>query len=513
MALVALAVLGVGIDRAEIAAPYSDPIALIRAQDEPVYVNAATSLASRGGWLTPKVQGRYLLYKPPLASWLPGLSAKVFGASPATLRLPSLVAAVAGTVLLFAWARAAGSTLAGTLAVLLLLSNPMWHTFARLCYTDMLFAASVIGALFVFRRDVKLVRPSSVAWFGFLTAAAVMTKNVAGLLPLLVLGLYWITSAEEEKPRLDRIAWVLGVIAIVAGPWHLYQAIAHPQWFWADYVQMQILGFGLHPPAQSSTETALWFYGRRLGLIDPFLLVSAAVAIPAIVVKRSIDARLLGCWLLMTVVALMAFRYRNLPYALYLVPPLALLGSLFAPFPRASTIILAGVFLVKSMAPGQPWALAFGASPSIEAAKHLRAYADRSRPRGLALVQADDELHSLTLPFRARYVFIDPEGIARRYAPHYVWLGVTLSVDEYLTLDRMRPEFRARLRSWGLDSDEPVATSILASTAGEIEHLIEASPGEDFYAPDSFCTAGAATHDVEPAGPGRCFLLTRRSAD
>ena len=101
--LVAALALSIGLNRAGIASRYSDPVSHLRAQDEAIYANSATGLAERGGWLTPKVMGRFLLFKPPLLVWLAGASLKLFGISLWALRLPVVLAAAGATTLMFYW--------------------------------------------------------------------------------------------------------------------------------------------------------------------------------------------------------------------------------------------------------------------------------------------------------------------------------------------------------------------------------------------------------------------------
>src|SRR5262249_54781284 len=145
--LLSFVALGSGINRIGIAAAYADPVRHIRAQDESIYAASALRLANQGGWLTPRVLGRYLLYKPPMLLWLSGLSLRWFGWSLRSLRLPSLVAGALATTLVFAIVLKMSNLWAAWMAVLLLLSNSMWQTFSRLCYTDMLLAACMVGAL------------------------------------------------------------------------------------------------------------------------------------------------------------------------------------------------------------------------------------------------------------------------------------------------------------------------------------------------------------------------------
>ena len=152
VAAVATVVLGYGIDRASVGTAYSDPFSKIRAQDECTYANSALGLAHAGGWLTPKVLGRYLLFKPPLLLWMAGFSLKMFGQSLWALRLPALAAGVCATLIVFWWTRRERSILIACAAVALFLSNPLMHIFARLCYTDMLVVVVHFGRHGIFVR-------------------------------------------------------------------------------------------------------------------------------------------------------------------------------------------------------------------------------------------------------------------------------------------------------------------------------------------------------------------------
>src|SRR6266481_5611071 len=183
----ALIILGIGIEKTKVAAAFSDPISRIRAQDESIYANGSIAMALHGDWLTPKILGRVFLFKPPLQLWLSGLSLKLFGISLLALRLPMLIAGSLGAVLVYRWCAQVGLTRVGIVGVLLLLSNPVWHTFSRLCYTDILLAVFTIAALCCVILDPWLQRRSTFLGFCAATAAAIMTKNVAGTIPIFVL--------------------------------------------------------------------------------------------------------------------------------------------------------------------------------------------------------------------------------------------------------------------------------------------------------------------------------------
>jgi Dolichyl-phosphate-mannose-protein mannosyltransferase len=515
-----ICVLGYGISRSDIASAYSDPVAKIRAQDESLYANSALRMANGGGWSTPTFLGRFILLRPPLLVWLSAISMKLFGTSLAALRAPALLAGVAATTLLFLWALRSRSPAAGWCCVLLLLSNPLWHIFARLCYTDMLFVTSVAAALFTLYLDPILERGRTRFIFAACCAAGILAKSVAGVLPLLIWFLYC-ALRRDARPPLSRIVQVCGITASLAAPWHLYQIVVHPQWFWADYVRMQLFGFGFQPPAQSSHEAQLWFYLKRVSITDPILVAFAALALPAfwkqLRHRSSTTALLLASWIAVVSIALMAFSYRNLPYALGLVPPLALLGAWYSPGGAWRVAILTAA-LIGKMLIGNAWGfgLPMLAADPIPSAAPLRAYADRGRPNDLIIVSPDDEFYSATLRIpRVRYAFIDRDGVVVRYAPHFTYLGITVTVDQFLHFDELYAGFLDRLRSWGLNSPEPLATSIVANSPADVARLAEGRPESDFFLPRDLVEAlpedTLTTHEVLPAGNGRLFLLARQS--
>ena len=508
--LAAAALLAPGLERAGIASPFADPVSHIRAQDETTYANSALDLAQHGHWLTPRVMGRFLLYKPPLLVWLSAASLRAFGWSLASLRLPALLSAIAASALVFAFNP---EPLAGLAAFLLLLANPLWHTFARLCYTDMPLVFCFTAALFCLARDPRLERRATFYCFAAAIAAGIMVKNVAGVLPFAAAVLYSLAARPADRPRPRRLLAALVLALAAAAPWHVYQIAVHPSWFYADYIQVQLLNFGVNPPA-GSAQPALLFYGERLLATDPVLAFCALAGL--IPLARSLRQRhsgslLLGSWLLVVFSSLAAFHYRNLPYALMAIPPLALTGAgSIQLLPRARAALpafLIAALIVKAVFPAALWGLSFGASTPIPEAAPLRAYYATGRANGLVIADPTDEFYSATLPgLNPRYLFLDPTGTVARYDPHYVYLGITVTTDQFNHLDRAL--YLQRLRSWGLDSADPLATAILAATPVKASSFILAHPELDFDTPAALAPTSDPGHTSQPAAPGRIFLLS-----
>jgi hypothetical protein len=516
--MLAAVLLGYAIDRTGIAAACTDPVAHVRAQDESLYANTAVTFATRGGWLTPRFQGRYILYKPPLIQWLAGLSLRLAGVSLWTLRLPILLAGAYAVSLLFAWVYRARSSAAAWVAMLLLVSNPLWHVLSRVCYTDMPAVAAVSTAFAVVRREPRLASRGAALAFGAALAVGVMAKSVTGVLPLFALGPYWLFSAAALRPSPGRIAIAVGTMGLLAAPWHLYQIAVHRQWFWMDYVRIQLLGFGVHPPEQHIAAGPLRFYASGLWLTDPVLCLLVAAALPAFVTAlraRKPDALILLSWILVAGTALLAFRYRNLPYLLYLVAPLCVLAASFLPVRRMGIVIalLAGTFVVKAAFPERPWGLPFGAAEQASAPT-LREYCRMNRPNELIYVEPDDDFYSATLPLpQLRYCFVDPTHFALREAPHYASLGIILTPDQFNDRAQWSSMFLWRLRQWGLDSLEPVGTAILADSDADVLRIVRAHPESDFLLPVRLRTVAdeefQGTFQAIPAGSKRFFLLAR----
>ncbi len=521
--MAALAILGIGIERAKVAAAISDPVGGYRSQDESVFANSSITMVLHGHWLTPRFLGRIYLLKPPLQLWLSALSMKLLGISLFALRLPMLLAGALGVVLLFSWCRASASIGAGITAALLLVSDPMWHIFSRLCYTDLLLAVLTAAALFFVFRDPRLVRRSSVAGFALCTAAAIMAKNVAGAIPILTLILFAAVIRRERRPRLLRIVQACLLTVVLVAPWHVYQLIAHFRWFWADYIETQLLAYGVHPPAQISSELPLLFYAKRLFLVDPLLCLLALAAIPGLWIaarrRDAVQPILVSAWLFVDCLALTSFQVRGqFRWVLFIVPPLCMLAACFAPVRRKWLIaILCVAFAIKSTAPAKAWGLAFGGYPPMPSETWLRAYSDRGRTNPLVLVDTDDELYSATLPLpRIHYCWIDPSGLVQRLAPHYVYLGITVTAGQFEGMERWEPVFRERLREWRLNSGEPIATAVVAESDADVAKIVTARPEDDFYLPVRFRasleSAVAATHQVVAVSDERFFLLAKNSS-
>ncbi len=507
--------LGYRVDSSGIASGWVDPVGRIAAQDEAVYSHIAIRMARTGEWLTPRFLDRLALFKPPALYWLSGLSVKLFGPSNWSLRLPSILAGAALAALAVAWALHWGPWQALAVA-LLLAANPLLHRLSRLNLMDALLAALFMGAAFILRADPALKLRKSRAGFGVLVGVGILTKAIAGCLPLVMLAAYWVLAARVERPRLAALLEVAGWSVLIAAPWHLYQWAVHPQWFWSEYIIDEHFRSAIAPLGQTSREGQLDFYVRRWARIDPVLLGAWLLALPwlawALWKRRTAEILVPICAVATVCLAVLVFQYRNAAYLLPAMAPAALCAVAAGPLRRPWGAAFASALFAAALAwrilhPAEVWGLPFPEKASAPSAQDLDRYAALNRGRELIIVFPSDEFYSTLVRVpRVRYVFTDDGRTRARPAMDFRYLGITLSVDEFLDLDRHRPAFEERLRRFNLDTAAPLGTVIEMSSEAELPRLLAGAPGADFFLPGHLCGAAPAGRTVAPVSGGRCFV-------
>jgi 4-amino-4-deoxy-L-arabinose transferase-like glycosyltransferase len=508
--VVALIAIGWNIQHAGIATGYIDSVRKLGAQDEAVYTREAIHMATQGRWLTQTFLDRYVLFKPPLLMWLSGLTTKIFGISSLPIRLPALLAGAFVCLLAFRMSRAAPWA-----AVILLLSDRLFHTLARVNMTDILLLGCLVLAFYSFSLDTTLRNRRAFYGFALGIALAILTKSIAGLLPFVVVGVFWLIARPENKPRIARVAQAGLVALAIILPWHLYQIVAHYEWFLAEYLGVQLLAFGAKPP-QTSQENQILFYLTRLVYTDPELSLIALLSLPSLVLalRKRTDtlAILLSAWLLVFSAALLIFQYRSVQYMLPLIPALAMVAASYLPALRRRTtiVILCAAFAAKAAKPDALWGLSYASGNTLPTAAALANYCEQHRATDLIVLDPEDEFYSAVLPLHhVRYGWVDPNESNFALQPHLHWLGITETADEFRAGARY-DLFAQRLRSWGLGTATPIGTAIFGHSVAEIQQLIAARPESDFLVPRTWLNPDSiAAHDIAPASRDRVFLLSK----
>jgi 4-amino-4-deoxy-L-arabinose transferase-like glycosyltransferase len=192
--------------------------------DEPRYARIAQEMRDQSNWITPLLEGKPWLEKPPLYYWITAPLYSIFNSKETAARLgPSLCALIA-SVAIFWIGTALWSRIVGFLSACILLTCPGFAAFGRSASTDMPFTCCLTIAMAIFAYGVAMDR--RIGWrilFGyFFLGLAILGKGpVAIVLAAAIMLCFW---------YLDERGGILKTWRVVPGT-ILTAAIAIP-WFW-----------------------------------------------------------------------------------------------------------------------------------------------------------------------------------------------------------------------------------------------------------------------------------------
>ena len=324
-------------------------------------------LLGGGGLVIPDIVSPTLVWH---ALWGAGF-AKVFGASPAALRLSTLVLAAAALAALAALAREREDKAVWTLAPsLLLLACPLFLIQSLTFMTDVPFLAWSLLSLLALRRAA---RTGATGWWlaaGLLAAAAYLVRQLG--LPLTLGGACWLWSRRKLKPR---AAWYLGTplaAALLHGLW--FHFVHGPTWASSVYVGAATAARLSHPWA------LLWDTYYRAAAAALYLSLFTLPLLAALVEREGLPARgWKGGALALAALLPLVCRAGRLPYFTGIIGP----GGLGVP-------TISGLAEKASGLIGSPaffWALtAAGAAGVLGWACHARLLAAALRDEDASLL-------------------------------------------------------------------------------------------------------------------------------
>ncbi|MFC6823962.1 ArnT family glycosyltransferase [Halopelagius fulvigenes] len=325
----------------------------VRRWDEQIYYNVAQNVLD-GHWLLPQftLESHPLtvptpfLHKPPLAYWLQAGAMSAFGVSPASARLPSLLAA-AGTVgvaVLLA-IRLRGPPAGGFTAAVLLLSPAYLMTHgATDIGTDALLVFFGIASIYAL---VVAVETSAARWqllAGGLFGLATLSKGIAAA-PFALFALPFVVRHRDDLGWAG-VGRVVGAGTLVVVPWFAAVAALAPEELLGQMFLQQVAdrATGARFVAYDSTTFEFMHYPylreapSYLGVAWTLLPVAATVSVVESVLTRRLDDVDVLCWpLLLGTVGLYAATGNHLWYLLPVVVPGAVLVG------RAASAIVTAV--------------------------------------------------------------------------------------------------------------------------------------------------------------------------
>ncbi|MEK7637465.1 MAG: phospholipid carrier-dependent glycosyltransferase [Patescibacteria group bacterium] len=294
--------------------------------DEGIYANVNLELFRSHDWTKLTYFGKDFLEKPPLQFWLTYPLIGVFGPTELAMRLWSALAGAGTAVLLALWGwqatqKRSVAWLAGGLFVLGRFA--LIHAF-RSGDLDGLLTFLIVLAMYGYWRS--LATPRWIIVWGAAGAAAVMTKSLVGLLPLIIVGIDILVSRGWRRIGWGNIAWAAAAFVALAAPWHIIETVRFGRSFWDSY-----LGLSVIERTTESLFTATpwhWYLGIIRDRFWPFsfflplaMVLAGRRAGPE---KNGLD-RLLLLWFAVTLIIFSLIQTRREWYILPLYPAAAML--------------------------------------------------------------------------------------------------------------------------------------------------------------------------------------------
>jgi len=244
--------------------------------DEPRYAQVAREMLARHDWITPTLDGRPWLEKPPLYYWQAMLAYILFGVSDWAARLPSAVDATLMVVTIYLFLRRfrPGFQLDGALMTA---SAAGVIGFARAASTDMPLAAMFTIALLAWHAWYETDAKPYLALFYAFSAFGMLAKGpVAPFLAALIVVIFAV--GKSDYPLLRRTLWIPGILlfCVLALPWYITVQLRNPEFFRIFLLQHNLARFGTN---QYHHPAPLWYYVpvMLLGLVPWTVFVVASL--------------------------------------------------------------------------------------------------------------------------------------------------------------------------------------------------------------------------------------------
>jgi len=190
--------------------------------DEPRYARVAEEMWRAGRWVTPLLEGRPWLEKPPLYYWITIPHYAVLGPTETTARLGPAFCLLISSLTVWWLGRRLLNPLAGLYAGMILLTAVGFVAFGRSASTDMPFVAclTVSLALFCF----ATIHTGGAVWallggYIFLGLAVLGKGPVTIVLVIGTLALFWWLDEQGGAIRKLRVLPGVFIAAAVAVPW------------------------------------------------------------------------------------------------------------------------------------------------------------------------------------------------------------------------------------------------------------------------------------------------------
>jgi 4-amino-4-deoxy-L-arabinose transferase-like glycosyltransferase len=243
--------------------------------DEPRYAQVAREMLQRGDVITPVLNGRPWLEKPPLYYWQAMLAYSLFGVSDTSARLPAAIDATLLVIAVYFFFRRFSPGQEAD-AALIIASCAGIIGYARAASTDIVLASTFsIGMLawWAWREGEK--KRFLAAFYVFMALGMLAKGPIAPFLAGMVIVLFAV--AIRQFRLISQTLWLPGIILFcaVALPWYIAVQVRDPQFFREFILQHNLARFSsdLYHHRQP-----FWFYlpVTALALVPWIVFLAAA---------------------------------------------------------------------------------------------------------------------------------------------------------------------------------------------------------------------------------------------
>jgi hypothetical protein len=333
-----------------------------------MYAEIAREMRLSGDWITPHANGARHFDKPPLLCWLVGFSQTCLGETEAATRIWTALASW-GTIFLVGLI---GTQLygrrTGWLSALVFAGCAGPYIFSRLARPDPLLsfwtALAVLSYIRGFKHDGKRVG----GWLLIMSLSlglAALTKSALGFcIPAAIIGIHAVLSGRIKGFFSWQTAGAIGMVALVAVPWHAVIAMSNPGFLEHYFLREHLLRFvGQRYPIDENLSITVFLVLTCIWTFPwiPLLPVAVAEAFRRTRGTKWGKARdlLPLIWFFLVVCLFTASRSRLEYYSLPAIPAVAhLLGRLWDEvlrggnkiFLRATMVILGAMCFILALA-------------------------------------------------------------------------------------------------------------------------------------------------------------------
>ncbi|MCH7824914.1 MAG: glycosyltransferase family 39 protein [Acidobacteria bacterium] len=296
------------------------------AVDDAFYARKGVEMGRAGTFFTVTWANQPTFQNPPLQVWIVGRSHQLFGEGDFAARLPSLLMALATLGLTYGIGCRLLDPSAALTGVAMLLITPLFVDGARRCMMEVPLTFWACLAMFIVVAGIK--RPRIHVLLAVPLAAAILTKSVMGLLPLLIVAVAGFAAHYRPLVR-NPWLWLGAALGLAAGAsWTLHQWMTLGR----EAVAAHYLG---EIAARSMGDASLidLIAGYPLILLRDFQplvlpgLVGAFVMAGAGRRKARPEQLLLVIWVLLPIVLYSFSGARSSRYIFPILPAMALCGG------------------------------------------------------------------------------------------------------------------------------------------------------------------------------------------